>query len=292
MLKKYWLIFLSTVITIFSCNVKTNKEVNEIVNQWSGKKIIFSSDFLFAKLEKDTIKIDSLLMSNFKILTYLDSIGCTSCKLKLHEWKKMIYELDSVANGSVKVLFFMYPKDKKEIIYLLKRDNFDYPVCIDEADYLNKLNHFPSDGRFHTFLLDQNNKILAIGNPVDNLKVKELYMKIILGDKALEKKDEIKTIAELESSFIDFGEFDWKVEQKATFKLKNTGTQPLVILDVATSCGCISAEFPKEPVAAGKEAEITVVYKGDKPEHFNKTVTVYCNAENSSFTVKVSGTAK
>lgn len=292
MLKKYWLIFLSTVITIFSCNVKTNKEVNEIVNQWSGKKIIFSSNFLFAKLEKDTIKIDSLLMSNFKILTYLDSIGCTSCKLKLHEWKKMIYELDSVANGSVNVLFFMYPKDKKEIIYLLKRDNFDYPVCIDEADYLNQLNHFPSDGRFHTFLLDQNNKILAIGNPVDNLKVKELYMKIILGDKAPKKKDEIKTIVTSEISLLDFGEFDWKVEQKATFKLKNAGAQPLVILDVTTSCGCISVEYPKEPVSAGKEAEIAVVYKADKAERFNKTITVYCNGENSPIILNVEGIAK
>lgn len=283
--------FCILIFLCFSCKNSEEHNIAALIEQWDGKEIIFPTAVIYSDFESE-ISENSNRNIEFKILTYVDSIGCTSCKLQLPQWKMLIGELDSITDRKMNVLFFMHPKDRKEIEYLLKRDNFNYSVCIDEADSLNKLNHFPTDMRFQTFLLDKNNKVLAIGNPVHNPKVKELYMKIILGDKAPKKKDEIKTIAELETSFIDFGEFDWKVEQKATFKLKNTGTQSLVILDVATSCGCISAEFPKEPVAAGKEAEITVVYKGDKPEHFNKTVTVYCNAENSSFTVKVSGTAK
>ena len=66
----------------------------------------------------------------------------------------------------------------------LKTENFDYPVCIDEKDSINKLNHFPVEMRFQTLLLDKENKVLAIGNPVQNPKIKELYLKIISGESA------------------------------------------------------------------------------------------------------------
>lgn len=267
-----------------SCNLKKEIDVTSLVKEWNGKEIIFPKNtFSFQSNNGST---------NFKILVYTDSLGCTSCKLRPQQWKKIISEMDSISSIPIHFLFYFNTKDKEEINYIFKRDQFDYPVCIDEADSLNNLNHFPADERFQTFLLDKNNKVVAIGNPIHNPKVKELYMKIILGDKASKVKDEIKTTITAETSHIDFEEFDWKEKQNATVKIKNTGAHPLVILDVTTSCGCISAEFPKGPVMAGKEAEIMVVYKADKPEHFNKTVTVYCNTKNSPFTVKLSGTAK
>ena len=75
----------------------------------------------------------------------------------------------------------MHPKDAKEIRYLLKRDAFDRPVCIDIDDRLNKLNKFPADITFQTFLLDKDNKVTVLGNPVHNTAVKDLYLKQITG---------------------------------------------------------------------------------------------------------------
>ena len=43
--------------------------------------------------------------------------------------------------------------------------SFD-PVCIDIDDQLNKLNKFPADITFQTFLLDKDNKVAVLGNPV------------------------------------------------------------------------------------------------------------------------------
>lgn len=53
----------------------------------------------------------------------------------------------------------------------MKRDKFDIPVYIDSEDRFNRLNRFPSDPIFHTFLLDKDNKVAVIGNPVHNLAV-------------------------------------------------------------------------------------------------------------------------
>ena len=91
---------------------------------------------------------------------------------------------------------------------------------------------------------------------------------------------------------VSLGSFDWKKEQKATFILKNTGNHPLVIEHVNTSCGCTTVDYPEEPVRPRDSISLQVTYKADHPEHFNKTIIVYCNAESSPLRLKISGTAK
>ncbi len=49
------------------------------------------------------------------------------------------------------------------------------------------------------------------------------------------------------------------------FKFKNTGTEPVVIEEVHSSCGCTVPETPKEPVAPGASGVIPVTYAaGDR----------------------------
>ena len=165
---------------------------------------------------------------------------------------------------------------------------------MDENDSFNKLNHFPSDMTFQTFLLNRNNKVLAIGNPIHNPKIRELYVKIIRGESiAIENESkDIKTEVATDKVSILLGVFDWQKEQKAIFTLKNIGDNPLVIQDVATSCGCTTVAYSKEPALPGKEIALEVVYKAEHPEHFDKTITVYCNAETSPLVLKISGDAK
>ena len=117
-----------------------------------------------------------------------------------------------------------------------------------------------------------------------------LNLKIIKGEK-IERRDEskvIKTEVDASNISVSLGRFDWQEEQKATFILKNVGDKPLVIQDVATSCGCTTVAYSKEPALPGKE----MVYKAEHPEHFDKTITVYCNTENSPLVLKISGDAK
>jgi len=81
-----------------------------------------------------------------------------------------------------------------------------YPVCFDEKDDFNRLNHFPGEMTFQTFLLDKDNKVVAIGNPVHNPKLKELYLKILTGGKA-EKVEIPMTEVSMDVASIDFGSF-------------------------------------------------------------------------------------
>ena len=76
------------------------------------------------------------------------------------------------------------------------------------------------------------------------------------------------------------------------FALTNTGSKVLVIQDIVTSCGCTKVEYGKEPVRPGGTLEVKVVYEADEPGRFNKSITVYCNAKESSLQLTIRGFAE
>ena len=91
---------------------------------------------------------------------------------------------------------------------------------------------------------------------------------------------------------IDLGTFDWQKKQQATFTLHNKGNQLLVINGVTASCGCVSTEYNHESVQSGKSLNLQVYYKADYAEHFDKTITVYCNASSSPIKLRIKGNAR
>lgn len=278
------------VILCFSCKETDKDLIIKLVNEWEGKKILIPSQTLFISYGDSLIPKDRS-HKDYTVITYVDSIGCISCKLQLNKWKEFMYELDSIAKNNISYLFIFHPKkrDNKELIDLLKRTHFIYPVCIDESDSINKLNHFPSDIMFQTFLVNNDNKVIAIGNPIHNPKIKELYKNIISGNDIFDEEQETTVIFD---NYLDMGTFDWKKEQMTESVLQNSGRNLLVVEGVSTSCGCITVEFSKEPVQPGENLTLIVKYKAENSGYFNKTVAVYCNTKDSPIQLKIVGNAK
>ena len=247
----------------------------------------------FKKFARDTIMGYYERDCDYKILTYVDSIGCIRCHLSFSAWKPFI-ELLKDTCPSCNVLFFIHPMSRKNIEYLLTKEGFDYPVCIDEHDSINKLNHFPIETIFQTFLLDKNNRVVAIGNPIHNPKIKELYLNIITGKKSLLKEIDSRTLTTVVLSTYQFniGTFNWGKKQFVEFSFTNSGDNPFVVEEIYTPCGCTSVEYSKEPVQPGGNLKVKVEYQAEHSGHFDKTITVYCNAEGSPFHLKISGNAK
>jgi len=109
----------------------------------------------------------------------VDSSGCTECRLQLIGWENCITEVDSLFANKVSFLFFFHPKDSTELEFLLKLNNFDYHVFIDKENEIMRLNNFPSQPEYQCYLLDKDYKVIAIGNPVYNSKIWDLYKQLI-----------------------------------------------------------------------------------------------------------------
>lgn len=77
----------------------------------------------------------------------------------------------------------------------------------------------------------------------------------------------------------DFGDITQGTKVEHTFKLENTGTAPLTISNVATTCGCTVPAWPKEPILPGKSADINVTFNSaGKMGKQNSVVRIYSNA--------------
>jgi hypothetical protein len=82
-----------------------------------------------------------------------------------------------------------------------------------------------------------------------------------------------------EESSKDFGDITQGDKVEHVFKLENTGKAPLVISNVAATCGCTVPNWPKEPIAPGKTAEIKVTFNSaGKMGKQNSVVRIYSNA--------------
>ena len=281
---------LCVCLCLASCAESDKERLSKLVNEWERKEILFPTHSTFTIQGKDTVDFE-FRNADYKVVAYVDSAGCTGCKLQLPRWKELIAEVDSMTDGSVPFLFYFHPKDLKELKYLTRREGFVYPVCFDEKDDFNRLNRFPSEMMFQTFLLDKENKVVALGNPVLSPKVKELYLKLITGSQE-SKQSEIVTQVSVNQTEIDFGRFSKTVKQERSFVLTNTGKQLLVVHDVVTSCGCTKVEYSKQPVRPGETLELKVIYEAEDTGHFNKSIKVYCNVENSPLRLKVRGSAE
>ena len=285
-----WILGLCVCLLTASCSESDKERLGRLVKEWEGKEILFPAHSTFTIQGKDTVDFN-FKDTEYKIVSYVDSSGCTSCKLQLHRWKALVAEIDSLTNGSVPFLFYFHPKDIKELRFLTRREAFTYPVCFDEKDDFNRLNRFPGEMMFQTFLLDKENQVVALGNPVLNPKVKELYLGLVTGSR-FSKSSEQTTQVSVNQTVLDFGTFPKEEKQERSFVLTNTGDGLLAIQDIITSCGCTKVEYSKEPVRPDGTLEVKVLYEAEDAGYFNKVVTVYCNAKSSPLRLTVKGNAK
>ena len=284
-------IFIFVYILLFaSCQNSDKSRIAHMIDEWDGKEIIYPDDLVFTTMGQDTAK-SFLKDSRYTIVTYADSIGCMGCKLKLPAWKDFISYLDSVSDHAVKVIFILHPRDEKEMAHLIKYNNFLYPVCLDTNDSFNKINKIPSNLAFQTFLLDNKNKVIAIGNPIHNPNVRTLYLNLILSAGICESRNLIQTKISLPET-IDMGAFDWSEEKEATLIIRNIGAGSLAVENIVTSCGCTSVEYSRKPVSVKDSLVINVKYKAESPGYFNKDIAIYCNVPSAPVHVKLSGKAQ
>ena len=74
------------------------------------------------------------------------------------------------------------------------------------------------------------------------------------------------------------------------FTFTNTGTTPIIIQDIRTSCGCTTPQYTKEPVLPGKTGVIKVSYSTvGRVGSFDKKITVFTNEPNNVYSLSIKG---
>ncbi len=86
----------------------------------------------------------------------------------------------------------------------------------------------------------------------------------------------------------DFGDIEQGTKVSHVFNFENAGTQPLILSNVLTTCGCTATDWPRDPVAPGDGGKIEVSFNSaGKMGKQNKVITVVSNAVNAQERVKI-----
>jgi hypothetical protein len=86
----------------------------------------------------------------------------------------------------------------------------------------------------------------------------------------------------------DFGDIKQGDKVEHVFKFENTGTEPLILSNVSTTCGCTASNWPREPIAPGGSGEIKITFdSAGKSGMQTKVATIYSNAVNAQEKIKI-----
>jgi len=110
----------------------------------------------------------------------------------------------------------------------------------------------------------------------------------VLAQKEVVQKPLSKAKIQFTEKQHDFGDIVQGESVSYKFAFQNTGTEPLMILNVQTTCGCTAPEWPKKPIPAGEAGEIVVTFNSSKKiGRVNKIITVFTNGEKPEEKLKI-----
>ena len=168
-----------TILLFISCN--NNRVLVKDVEKFIDQQIILPFDWNAVLKGKDVI-LNGFVDVPIKLVVWYDSLVCGSCEVKrMFEWNDITAYADSL-NQWFRIVFLFTPKKENvyTVNYSLKAERFGYPVFIDEnASFAKQNNRLPKNRQLHSFLLDKNNRVVMVGNPLRNPMLWNLYKSTI-----------------------------------------------------------------------------------------------------------------
>ena len=98
-----------------------------------------------------------------------------------------------------------------------------------------------------------------------------------------------QTTISFKEDTIQLGTILYNTENSSVFIFTNTGSVPLLINNVRSSCDCTSVKWDKHPIKPGETGEIQIVFKPNSLGAFLKTIEVYCNTLERVVNLKLRG---
>ena len=267
---RYLLLLTLTILVALSACKSDKDRMAEIVEEWQGREIVFPevmTDFLTG----DTIDLSD---ADFTIFTYVDSVGCTGCKMKLQVWREFLNSLDSAANSDVRFVMVADGTDVDELSYITKRYGFEYPIYVDAGHRMADTYSFPDKVALQTFLLDKDRKVMSIGSPVYSSDIEKMYKAIISGKMAF--SSDADALVTVEPNRINLGKVSPRESASLSVIFNNSGADTVHFRQIESSCDCTNLSIHDKALPPESKVEATLTFSGDTvPGKFERTVHVY-----------------
>lgn len=179
---------LGIILILFSCNRNQAKKIEEVIIDPINKELISINSKLIGKeiILPELVPLQTkystsgLNKSEFTILVYYDG-NCSGCFLQLSKWVEMSKILNR-ANSNINYKFVLWGANEPLIKYNLNEFNIYLDdIYFDEMKYFGENYSFLLEPNylFSCILLNKNNRILQIGNPINSIFSREAFTRIL-----------------------------------------------------------------------------------------------------------------
>lgn len=283
-MRLYLNILLSTFFILSACSSKDNS-IKEIVSEWAGRELTVDYD-------RFSIGGDPTVMNpaeyDYKIINYVDSSSCNRCRMKLDLWNLYMSRLDA-ADANVALFTIVKSKDVEDVMNIVKSTPYNYPIMLDSLGTFVNKNNPPDDIRFNTFLLDSDDKIVAIGNPALMPTVGDLFRNIILGDSICETQSPAIVVTPSRNLGITHPSEIVNTD----FLISNKTGEALTLDTIITSCDCISASLRSNRIESQTIARLTATLTPDTIQgSFQRQIYIYFKEIETPSIVHLTGINK
>ena len=131
---------------------------------------------------------DSLLKTapwkhaKLKLVHYLDSAMCHSCYLQKTVHYRTIFQLEEETKNEFYNVFIITPDEnaKKRLAIEFSACMLPPTIFVDSTNVFKRVNkNIPSGELYHTFLLDENDCVILVGDPILNPKIENLLLSTV-----------------------------------------------------------------------------------------------------------------
>ena len=167
-------------LLLSACAGKNNeqkKKLEEALRTFQETAITLPDNLLPVHCDEEISPDRSLLNRKLKMVIYVNQEGCQDCKLHGLLPLTYMFMLENRHYENFGLVMILNTSDMESTDATLAELRFRHTVFYDLDGSFEFLNpHLPPNEMFHTFLLNEENKIILVGNPVNNAKLKKLYL--------------------------------------------------------------------------------------------------------------------
>ena len=198
-------------------------------------------------------------------------------------------EMTSLTSNQIPIIAILNIDKKTNMSLLKERDDISIPLFQDIDRRFGNNNDLPSDPSFRTFLLDSANRVILIGNPVQNPKIKELYIRTICERLGIDYNPHQ---TQDNTHEVNLGTFSKSETKSATFPIRNSEQSEMVLDTLFTSCECTTAQINKNVIQPNETATLSVTYTPDGIGDFYREVYVKLKNKEKPLVFIIRGTVE
>lgn len=167
------IIYLLIIAMLSSCaRISLSRNIRKFV----GSTIQYPSELMFIEGRNPHYKIHDA--PNGSLIIWYDTNECSPCRLSSISDLKKIFNLcrDSLQGIDVRIVFSPSFEKKDLFMEIVQDSEREFPIFVDDKNVFGEVNKtIPQEPKYHTFLIDKDNKVLLTGNPLWGPAIWNLY---------------------------------------------------------------------------------------------------------------------